>query len=164
MVGVGPNAADWRNNCASSVMVPWEVLQDPDVRHHVRVAHVVVAAGMVAMEAAQMRRRVIVPCKVGGWQGAVTWESLQIMRDTNFVLWSAPTTRDTGEVWNIVCAVSDSELAKISQWVTEECSPTVMFQRLQAFGRPPGTSDPAESVAIVSEVLADAHRSRGQDP
>jgi hypothetical protein len=65
VVGVGPHVAEWQERLSKRCRGRWELIENPGIREYVRTADVVVGAGMVAMEAAQMQRRVIVPCKSG---------------------------------------------------------------------------------------------------
>lgn len=158
VVGVGPHVADWRGKLSELCHGQWTLIEDPDVRKYMRSAEVVVGAGMVGLEAAQMGRRVVVPCKAGGWAGAVTLESLHDMRETNLVLWTEPWTDDTLQVWEKVCSLSESELTAVSQRLLVEASPRRMYERFRSAACDPGANDPAESVVTMTEVLADAKR------
>lgn len=158
VVGVGPHVADWRERLERRVRGPWILVEDPNIREHIRTADVVVGAGMVALEAAQMRRRVLVPCKAGGWAGAVTPDSLQDLRAANFVLWAQPWSIDTSQVWAGACSLSATDLDEISRWVGVEASPVLMYQRLRRATRRPGPVDPADLVVATTHVLADAVR------
>lgn len=162
VVGVGPHLDDWRRRLRERCDRRWSLIEDPHLRAHTRSADVVVAAGMVALEAAQMGRRVAVPCKSGGWAGAVTLDSFQGMRDANFVLWEHPWTGDTRGVWDRVCSLSEQELAAISERIAVEASPRLMYERFRRRACAPGVHDPADSVVTVAEVLAEAQRVEGQ--
>lgn len=158
VVGVGPHAADWRERLRRRCQAQWTLIEDSAIREHMRTADVIVGAGMVAVEAAQMRRRVLVPCKSGGWAGAVTPQLLPDLRAANFVLWADPWTRDTLQVWASACALTEDALQKNAQWLEIEASPQLMYQRFRSAVRRPAPVDPLESVVAITEVLADVDR------
>ena len=158
VVGSGLHADDWRARLEQSCPQPWTLTEVADLGSHIAGADVVVAAGLVAMEAAAAARRVVVPDKAGGWLGAVTTPALGQMRESNFAAWGSTPVTDAGSVWAAADALSGAELEALATAVREECAPATMYERLRALLQAPGTPDPVPASEAVLEVIGESER------
>jgi len=158
VVGSGLHADDWRERREQTCPQPWTLIEDADLGPHIAGADVVVAAGLVAMEAAAARRRVAVPAKSGGWLGAVTPSALGQMRESNFAAWGSTPAVAASTAWANAVALSTAELEALATAVREECAPSTMYERLSALLQEPGRPDPVPAGAAVMETLAESER------
>jgi len=158
VVGSGLHADEWRDRLAGRCTGTWTLTETSELAAHIAEADVVVAAGLVAMEAAAAGRRVVVPSKNGGWLGAVMPSTLAQMREANFVTWGSAPFTDAGAVWAAASDLSDSDLVELSAAVREECSPAVMYGRLRSLLQAPGTPDPVPGAIAVLETIAESER------
>lgn len=142
VVGCGPAAAEFRAWLRAQRGLTAELVETGDLQPHLRTADVVVAVGLVALEAAAHGRRVAVAAKPGGGlAGALTAESWKRLQATNFAGLGLP-EQSAQEVWTALGNMAASDLAEVIHCVSQTASPNQMLQTLRRQlrrVRPPST-------------------------
>lgn len=154
VVGAGATVEQWRETLRRSCQQSWTLIEDADIDAHVGRVEIVVGTGLIAMEAAVRGQRVIVPGKSGGWVGAVTSESFDLMRACNFVGWHQPPV-DARTAVGQAQAVTDDELRAIAERLRTEASPAALVEQLLALASPSTRQRPLELTAAITDILAD---------
>lgn len=136
VVGQGPAAAGFRALLETRPGLSAEVIESGDFDAHLREADVVVAVGLVALEAAVRGRRVAVAAKPGGGlAGALTPRSWQRLQDTNFAGLGLE-EQPPDEVWSALGEMTGADLDDVAGLVTRTASPQALLETLRRQLRP----------------------------
>lgn len=136
VVGQGPHAAAFRAWLQSRPGLCAEVLESGDFDAYMREADVVVAAGLVALEAAALGRRVAVAAKPGGGLvGALTPSNWATLQATNFAGLGLPEQPPT-EVWATLGRMTEADLEGVVELVARTASPRALLETLRRHLRP----------------------------
>jgi hypothetical protein len=159
VMGRGPHAEQFRAFLASQDGLRAEVIESEDFDTHLRQADVVVAVGLVALEAAARGRRVAVAAKPGGGlAGALTPVSWATLQATNFAGLGLP-EQPPSEVWAALEAMTSADLEGVVRLVERTASPRAMLENVRRHLRPVPPPHPTLLVSALGE-LADSFEQR----
>jgi glycosyltransferase involved in cell wall biosynthesis len=137
LVGQGQHAGRFRELLQRAKIVH-EVVQTGDLEPALAAADVVVAVGLVALEAAALGRRVAVVSKehCGGFAGVLTPDSWERLRAGNFAGVADDHRVDAVEAWRLLGLVSEADLSRLARRVAEEASPSALLKAVMSAALP----------------------------
>ena len=155
VIGEGPAAEDFRSWLSQISSLEFDVVETSNFDPYLSVADVVVAVGIVALEAAARGRRVAVAAKPGGGlAGVLTPSSFGRLQDTNFsglgLKSEAPES-----IWNDLGQMTQADCKLVAQLVGSEASPKKLLENLRCNLRP----TQAPSVGRLSMAMIDMYAS-----
>ncbi|QRO01295.1 hypothetical protein JRI60_20840 [Archangium violaceum] len=154
VVGQGPHAAGFRAWLESLPGLSAEVIESGDFETYMREADVVVAVGLVALEAAVRGRRVAVAAKPGGGlAGALTPSSWATLQATNFAGLGLP-EQPPAEVWATLGQMTTADLEGVVERVARTASPRVLLETLRRHLRPVRPPPPDRLMTALADLTS----------
>ncbi|OJT20102.1 hypothetical protein BO221_33480 [Archangium sp. Cb G35] len=154
VVGQGPHAAEFRAWLGSRPGLNAELIETDDFDTHLGDADVVVAVGLVALEAAARGRRVAVAAKPGGGlAGALTPGNWAALQATNFAGLGLP-EQPPSEVWTALGEMSAKDLEEVTGLVERTASPPALLKTLRLHLRPVRPPAPDRLVMAFADLTA----------
>ncbi|MFY0521853.1 hypothetical protein ACN28I_01095 [Archangium gephyra] len=154
VVGQGPHADEFRAWLGSRPGLSAEVIETEDFDTHLREADVVVAVGLVALEAAARGRRVAVAAKPGGGlAGALTPSNWAALQATNFAGLGLP-EQPPAEVWTTLGEMTAKDLEDVAGLVERTASPRALLETLRRHLRPVQPPAPGRLIMAFADLTA----------
>ncbi|RYF29993.1 MAG: hypothetical protein EOO23_06155, partial [Comamonadaceae bacterium] len=155
VVGEGPAAEDFRKWLSQISNLEFDVVEASNIDPYLSVADIVVAVGIVALEAAARGRRVAVAAKPGGGlAGVLTPSSFGRLQDTNFSGLGL-NSEAPEKIWRDLGQTTQADRKLVAQLVGREASPKKLLETLLSNLRP----TQAPSVDRLSMAMIDMHAS-----